>query len=60
MPALKAIRMREALNEAAQVGAEISPGSEERRDIKERRQEKEKHDLWVELDSQQPRHKAED
>ena len=44
----------------AQVGAEISPGSEDRRDIKERRQEQEEHDLRVELDLRQDRHEAED
>src|SRR3712207_5503089 len=41
-----------------QVGAEISPGSEDHRDIKEWRQEEKEHDLRVELDLQQELHEA--
>ena len=44
----------------AQVGAEILPGGEDRRDIKEGRQEQEEHDLRVELDLRKDRHEAED
>ena len=43
----------------AQVGAEISPGGQDRRDVKERRQEQEEHDLRVELYPRQSRHEAE-
>ena len=44
---------------ALQVRPEVAPGGKERRDVEQRRQEQQEHDVGLQLDLRQPRHEAE-